>query len=78
VYRVIELLQDMELLAYNYHFVGEIYRMVPLYVLDTKIYQYVAKFFQIGQIIEFQRIDSVSDYGAPPVRPTWLTQDDGG
>jgi hypothetical protein len=52
--------------------------MVPLYVLSTKIYQFVAKFFQIGQISNFQRIDGVSDHGARPVRLTWQTLDDAG
>jgi hypothetical protein len=52
--------------------------MVPLYVLGTKIYQFVAKVFQIGQISNFQQIDSVSDHGTPPVRLTWQTLDDAG
>jgi hypothetical protein len=41
--------------------------MVPLYVLGTEIYHFVAKFFQIEQITNLQRIDSVSDHQVPLV-----------
>jgi hypothetical protein len=39
------------------------YRMVPLYVLGTKIYHFVAKFFQIGQILNLEQINSEFDNG---------------
>jgi hypothetical protein len=32
--------------------------MIPFCVLETKIYRFVAKFFQIGQIMNLQPIDS--------------------
>jgi hypothetical protein len=41
--------------------------MVPLYVLGTKIYHFIAIFFQIKQITNLQRIDSVSDHRVPLV-----------
>jgi hypothetical protein len=41
--------------------------MVPLYVLGTEIYHFVAKFFQIEQIMNLQSIDSVSDHRVPLV-----------
>jgi hypothetical protein len=37
--------------------------MVSLYVLRTKIYHFLVKFFQIEQIRNLQQIGSVSDSG---------------
>jgi hypothetical protein len=48
--------------------------MVPLYVLRTKIYHFVAKFFQIEQIMNLQSIDSESDLRDLSVGMTWLTR----
>jgi hypothetical protein len=58
-------LHKSELLAYNYHNSGEIYQMVPLYVLATKIYHFLAKFFQIRQITNLHLIDSETDRWTP-------------
>jgi hypothetical protein len=55
----------------NYHISGEMYRMVPLYVLGTKIYHFVAKFFQIGQILNLESINSESDNGPHLSAVTW-------
>jgi hypothetical protein len=45
--------------------------MVPLYVLGTKIYHFVAKFFQIGQILNLESINSESDNGPHLSAVTW-------
>jgi hypothetical protein len=48
--------------------------MVPLYILGTEIYHFVAKNFQIEQIMNLQLIDSESNLRDPPVRMTWFTR----
>jgi hypothetical protein len=39
--------------------------MVPLYVLATKIYHFLAKFFLIGQITNLYPIDNKTDRWTP-------------
>jgi hypothetical protein len=41
------------------------YRMVPLCVLGIEIYLFAEKFFQIGQLMNLQPIDSKTDRWAP-------------
>jgi hypothetical protein len=39
------------------------YQMIPLYVLETKIYHFSTNFLQFEQITDLQPIDSISDSG---------------
>jgi hypothetical protein len=41
------------------------YQMIPFYVLGIKIYHFLAKFFQIGQITNLHPIDSGIDRWTP-------------
>jgi hypothetical protein len=47
------------------------YQMVPLYILSTKIYHFLAKFLQIKQISDLEPIDSKSDSDPHLSALTW-------
>jgi hypothetical protein len=43
------------------------YQMIPLYILDNKIYHFSTFFLQFEQITDLQSIDRVSDMQDPLV-----------
>jgi hypothetical protein len=45
----------------NYHILGQMYQMAPLYVFKTKIYHFLAIFLQFRQITDLKQIDSKTD-----------------
>jgi hypothetical protein len=51
--------------------------MIPLYDLETKIYQFSINFLQFEQIVVFKSIDRCSDVQDPYVEMMWIGGDGG-